>query len=123
MNEREQSVSEQVGVLPVVEPELEFVQVGAQVFLGELVIAPDDGPLEQRPRRLNAVRRHVAPNPFIGAVIHRLMVRKVGIGAGLVGVEPNSVHDGIGKERIDRACRGYGSLAYCLEANLSTFLQ
>jgi hypothetical protein len=51
----EQCIPEQERVLAVVEPKCELVQVGVQVLLRELVIAPDDGALEQRPDALHAV--------------------------------------------------------------------
>src|SRR6266498_2253581 len=69
----EQRVSEQEGILPVVEPERELVGVGLKVLGRKLVVGADDGPLEQRPGRLDSVGGHVPANPLFLGVVDGLM--------------------------------------------------
>src|SRR5215207_5603867 len=47
VDEPQHCVSEEVGVVPVVEPERNLVQIGRQVLYRETVIGADPGPLEQ----------------------------------------------------------------------------
>src|SRR5207248_6202925 len=64
-----QRVTKQELVAPVVEPELEFVQVAVEMLRAHLVERTDDRSLEQTPDTLDAVRVNVAADPFLGAVI------------------------------------------------------
>ena len=45
----EQCVSEQPRVVPVVEAPFQLVEVGVQVLDADLVVGPDDGPLQEAP--------------------------------------------------------------------------
>ena len=68
-----QGVPEDVRVVPVVEPSLQFFEVAVQVLRADLVERADDGPLEQRPDALDAVRVHVANHSLFSRVVHRLV--------------------------------------------------
>src|SRR4051812_15954538 len=61
LDERQERVAEQVGVLPVVEPEANLVQVGRKVLGRELVERTHDAAVQEAPDVLDALSGHVAP--------------------------------------------------------------
>ena len=69
MNQHEQGVAEEVGILPVVEAELHLVKVGGQVLRADLVVAPDDPALEEAPDTLDRVRMHVGADILVRGVV------------------------------------------------------
>lgn len=69
-DQRQQRVPEEERVVAIVEPESEFVQVGVQMFGGELVVGADQGSLEEREHALDAVCVNVRPHPLIGSVLN-----------------------------------------------------
>jgi hypothetical protein len=64
VDQPQQRVAEEVRVVAVVELKRHFVQVGGQVLRRKLVVAADDGALEQRPDALDRVRVDDAANPL-----------------------------------------------------------
>lgn len=69
----EKRVSEEIGILPVVEAKLEFIEVSGEMLRADLMVGTDDGPLEQAPNALDAVGVNVATDPFFLAVINRFV--------------------------------------------------
>jgi hypothetical protein len=61
-------LKEKIWIIPLVEPELKFVQVERQIGLTYLVIRPDDAALEQRPESFNRVCMNDAAHVFATAV-------------------------------------------------------
>src|SRR3989304_9850146 len=84
--------SEEVRILPIVEPPRQFIEVGFEVLETEFVIGANDGPLEQTPDVLHGVRVDVSPDPFFVAVVDHLVpgvfVGEFSVGPMLVGDEP-----------------------------------
>ncbi len=79
---------EDIGILPVVEPEAEFVQVQRQILAADFVERAHHAPLEQAPERFNVVRVDVAAN--VDAVIMADdFVRVVGNFPDRLGVRPS----------------------------------
>src|SRR6266849_4919502 len=64
---------EDVGVLPVVMPELKLREVERQVLLGDVVVRADDSALEERPEAIEVRRVDVAPHVLALEVAHGLM--------------------------------------------------
>lgn len=107
MNDLSQSIPENVGVVPVVEPPLQLLQVAVQVLDADLVEGSDDGPLEEAPDTFNAVGVDIAHDPLIDAVAHRL-VAGIMVGDPQVGFQFISV-DGFGlilHVAVDEAVQG-----------------
>ena len=71
--ETTERVPKKPGVVPVVEPPFQFIQVGIQVLNGNLVVGADDRPLQQRPDILNGVGVNITPSIFFDTVVNRLM--------------------------------------------------
>src|SRR5579863_7770662 len=62
-------------IIAVIEAPLELVQIGWKMLHAHLVIGPNDASLEQRPHAFHAIRVNVSAHPFLGAVIHALVLR------------------------------------------------
>ena len=92
-------IPENVFVLPIVKPMLQFIQIGVQMLNAHLMIRTDDGALEQAPDALNAVSVNVADNPFLGRVVNPMVLRvgilNAPIGRKLVGVDRFRVGRGV----------------------------
>ncbi len=77
--------------MAIVEPELQFFQVGVEMLHADFVERADEGPLEQAPHVLDPVGVDVAAHPLVGAVVDALMsgvvVRDSHIGAERIGVD------------------------------------
>ena len=107
VQEADQDGLEDVGVVPVVDPELYFGQVGVQVLGADLVPCSDDGALEKAPDALHAVRVDVSDHPLLFGALDRLMARVVvgdpEVGLKLVGVNGLGVGPRVpGDERVER---------------------
>ena len=59
------SFAENVGILPVVVPELKLIQVQRQILLADVVVSADDAALEQRPEAFDVVGMDFAANVLI----------------------------------------------------------
>jgi hypothetical protein len=66
--------AENVMVLPVVVAELKLIQVERKVLLADVVVRPDDAPLEQRPERFDVVRMNVAAHILIFGMLHAIVI-------------------------------------------------
>src|SRR5205809_6605999 len=64
---------ENVGVLAVIMPELEFREVERQVATGDVVVGADDTALEQRPEGIEVGRVDHAAHVLVLVVVHRLV--------------------------------------------------
>jgi len=69
-----QRIGEQMRILPAVEAESHFIQIGLQMFRADLVPRSDDAALKQRERRLDSVGMNVAVNVYFGLVLDGLML-------------------------------------------------
>jgi tetrahydromethanopterin S-methyltransferase subunit A len=58
---------ENIGIAAVVIPELSLSDIQRQILCGNLVIAANDGPLEQAPEAFNRVGVDRADNVLLGA--------------------------------------------------------
>jgi hypothetical protein len=67
-------VPEQARILTSVEPPLEFVGVTVQMFRGNLMIGTNDRSLKQAPNVFDVVGVHVSTDPFLFAVVDRLVL-------------------------------------------------
>ena len=67
--------SENIGVLSVVIPKLEFSNVQMQIFLANLVISADDTTLQDRPEAFDGVSVNSADDMLADGVVYGL-VRK-----------------------------------------------
>jgi hypothetical protein len=72
--ELEHRIPEHVGVFSVVEAELQLIKVGVKVLRANLMVATDDGALQEAPDVLKRVRVNVAPNVFSFAVLDRFVL-------------------------------------------------
>src|SRR3990172_2520460 len=74
------------------------------MLCAELVVAPDDRPLEEAPNAFHAVCVHVGADPFLDVVVNRLMtgvlVSDALVGRPRVGVDGLSV---VGDHGLDKA--------------------
>jgi len=70
-----QSVQKQIGVLPAIETELHFIQIGREMLCADLVPGSHDAPLQERECILNRIRMNVATNILPRSVIDGLMLR------------------------------------------------
>jgi hypothetical protein len=61
---------ENVRVLPVVVAELKLIQVERKILLADVVVRPNDAPLEQRPEAFDVVGMDVPANVFVLEVLH-----------------------------------------------------
>src|ERR1700738_1153340 len=72
-----QSINEQIGAAPAIEPERHLVQVGREMLCTNLVPASNDAALQERKCRLDSVGRDTSavlvPGVFLGAVINSFM--------------------------------------------------
>ena len=86
--QRDERVAEEVRILAVVESERDLVQVCGQVLDRQLVVRPDDRPLQQAPYAFYGVGVNIAANPFLGVVVDRLwlMTPDGAVGGQVVGV-------------------------------------
>ena len=66
-------VTEDMGIVAVVESPLQFFEVTVQMLDAHLVEGADNGTLEQAPHTLNAVGMYVTDNPLLGRMAHRLV--------------------------------------------------
>jgi len=87
-----QGVNEQIGILPAVEAEGHFVQVGLQMLGAEFVPRSHDAALEQRECRFYSVDVDVSSisDVFLGAVVHRFVLalkftHSFRVGAEIIG--------------------------------------
>jgi hypothetical protein len=65
--------AENVRILPVVVTELKFIQVEREILLANVVVRPDDAPLEQRPKGFDIICVDVAANVFILGMFHAVV--------------------------------------------------
>ncbi len=72
-----EGVPENVAVVAVVEPPLQFFEVTVKMLRTDLVKRSDDGSLEKRPYALDPVGMNGADNPLLCGVVDRLMARVV----------------------------------------------
>jgi hypothetical protein len=79
--------SENVGVFPVVIPELELGDIEMQVFLAKFVIGPNDTALKNRPKALNRLSvdcpDNVLTRPVVNGLV-RIFLRQLAISGPLV---------------------------------------
>ena len=75
LNDRQHGVSEEVGVVAVVELEGDLIEVGGQMLGAHLVVGADHRPLQEAPHALHGVRMDDSPNPLALVVGHELMAR------------------------------------------------
>ena len=68
--------SKDVGVLPIVVPELELGDIQRHVFAADLVEGADHAALEDRPEALNRVRVDGADNVLMRGVMDDLVLRE-----------------------------------------------
>src|SRR5580704_10804245 len=61
---------------PMVVPEIELMQVKAEMGLGNVVIGAVNAAFQDREEALNAVRMNIAAHIFVGGVHYRLVRRK-----------------------------------------------
>ena len=87
----QQCIAEDVGIVPVVVPPLQLFQIAVQVLHAHLVESADDGPLEEAPHALDAVGVHVPDHPLFLGVLYGLvpgvLVRDAQVEPQLVGVD------------------------------------
>jgi hypothetical protein len=62
--------AEDVRVVQIVIAKFEFRNIERQIFSADMVISPDDAPLDERPESLNRVRLNGADDVLAGRVIH-----------------------------------------------------
>ena len=118
-----QGVLEDVGVVPVVEPPLQLLQVTVEMLDAHFVKGADDGPLEQTPHAFNRVGVNVPDDPFLGGMAHSFMagvsVSDSNVGLQFVGV------DGLGlvpDVALDEAVQGVAAdVGDALDPDLSGF--
>jgi len=67
--------AEQVWIVPVVVPPFQFIQVGVQMLLADLMIGTHNRPLEQTPDAFNGVCMHLAAYPFLLGMVDGQMLR------------------------------------------------
>ena len=86
-----QGVSEDVRVVPVVEPPFQFFEVAVQMLRTDLVERADDGALQQAPDAFDAVRVHIADDPFLDGVtddaVPRVGIPDAEVRQQLIGVD------------------------------------
>jgi hypothetical protein len=87
-----------IGVFPIVIPELEFGNVQMQIFFADLVVCPDDSTLQDRPKALNRVRVDCADNVLTDAVVNDAVGEAV--------MQPIVSRPGIGAEQADASGNG-----------------
>jgi hypothetical protein len=68
-----QGIQKQIGILPTIEAECHFVQVGREMLCGDAMPRSDDSALEQRESILDCIRMDVAVNVDLGFVLNRLV--------------------------------------------------
>jgi len=66
-------ISKQEGIVTVVIPPFEFVQIGIEMLHRQLMIRADNRPLEKAPNAFNGVSVDFAMHPLLDAVIDRLV--------------------------------------------------
>lgn len=107
LDDAPERVREDVRVVAVAVPPLQFLQVTVKVLLAHLVERADDAALEQAPHPFDGVRVHVADNPLLRPVVHRLMagvvVRDAEVGREFVRVDGLSlILDRLADELMER---------------------
>jgi hypothetical protein len=106
------SFSEDIGVFPVVVPELKFVQIKRQILLTDIVVRPDNAPLEQRPEAFDVVCVDVTANVLIlrmldGFVRKSTRCLQVVIAAMVIGrYKAHTITNGFTDETVQRRCVG-----------------
>ena len=84
-------VDEDMVVAPVAVPPFQLFEVAVEMLLADFVEAPDDTSLEQAPDTLYSVGVDIAYDPFVDAVVDRLVpgviVGDADVGLELVGVD------------------------------------
>src|SRR5207253_5630472 len=68
-------VTEQEWILPVVVPPYQFIQIGVEMLLADLMIGADDRAFQKAPHALNGVGMHLPPYPFLLRVIDGQVLR------------------------------------------------
>ena len=94
-----QRVAEDMRVVAVVEPPLQFFEVAVHMLGAHLVERADDGALEQAPDTFNAVGVDVADDPFLGTMVDGLM-------AGVSVADANVALEFIGVDRLGLVAHG-----------------
>src|SRR5436190_6337190 len=102
--------TEDVGIIPVIEAEGEFVEVERQVLLADLVERPHDAALQERPEGVEVRRVDVAAHVLALAVINGLMAAALPINVvvgerGVGGDERHLVRNGLVHEGVQRRGR------------------
>lgn len=82
-------IQKQIGILPAIEAEAHFVEIGRQMLCGNPMPCADDAALQERESRFNRVRVNVAINVDLGFVLNRFVLRGHGdaLHCRRVGVE------------------------------------
>jgi hypothetical protein len=101
-------IPEVVGVLAVIEPELQFVEVSVEVLRGYLMVATHDGAFQEAPHVLYGVLVNVSGDVFLVAELDSLvlgvLIRDAPVGRPLVGVIGFGVASGV---LADEAVQGF----------------
>ena len=123
-NDLTHGVAEDVGVVPVVEPPLQFFEIAVQVLHADLVEGSHDRPLEQTPDTFNAVGVDISKDPLFIGVADRLMpcivIRDSQIGFEFIGIDGfRLVSDVLGDEGVESFLAGVGD---AFEADLTASL-
>jgi hypothetical protein len=66
--------AENIGFVPIVEPELKLVQIERQIFLADVMVGSDHATFQQRPERLHRVRMRDAAYVLASRMINELML-------------------------------------------------
>jgi hypothetical protein len=73
VDEVQHGVAERIGIVAVIETELELVKVTVEMFFGDLMPRTHNRPLEQREGRFDGVRVNVAAHVFFLGMSDRFM--------------------------------------------------
>ena len=88
-----QRIDEQIRAAPAVEPERHFLKVGGKMLCRDLMPRAQDSALQERERRFNAIRSHVAidvdsvlvADRFVGRFAVAGLRQRVGVDAEFIG--------------------------------------
>jgi hypothetical protein len=106
------SLSENVGVQPIVVPELEFGNVQRQIFVADLVEAAHNAALNERPEALDCVRMNRADDMLTLGMVNRLMrepiLQSVIARIGVSAKQADACGDGFANEARERRAVSLG---------------